>query len=761
MSLDATPLNVDTLPVLLAGPILRRLTRTSVSVWAALSVADNVTLHVQQLNQPATEQTTAATPVRVGQNLWLAVLTLQVGNFQAGQIYEYWLTSPNWPASRSPTWPQFGYRGATRPTFPGLPAALDQLQVLHISCRKPHGGMRDGLEQVHLILNDAGEDRPHLLLLSGDQIYADDVASVLTPRIRRVAADLINIDEGAVFGPATPIAGRQAVCDAVGLTTGAGKDHLLGLGEYYAMYLLTWSEALWPANLPVLTDADPGEVQLQIGGEANPQLDAETWDNESSRLALFRGALPLVRRALANIPTLMIWDDHEVTDDWNLDYNWCRGVYTRNQGARVVTNGMLAYLLFQHWGNEPERFVQAGTPEQQALAAATWNNGTHPAVNDANLPSLLGVPSTATIPASFPTNGITLRQLTDPTSLRYDFTLDPDDGYPLRLVALDGRSARFFAEDDKPPARIGPATMDVMWPAPVGNAADTPTLLITPAPVLGLHVLEHMIQPAYALTDKGETAADFEPWSAYGPAFEHLLDRINAYRRVVILSGDVHYGYTKTLSYEKPVGMATGAAVQFVNSAAKNATGQTIALHLAGDLGQQIGLIRTRTFFGYQALTPAQRALLDSPPANAVLPYDDMVDVLLGRELRKGLETPAVFSQEVAQAYNLGAPDWQYTIEHIYDETPVPPGNLKDAMDLAITNSTWDGWDRSNSIDMVRALRASDLHLIGRVLVGLPQLGRITFSTAAGLVARQELFHFIGDQAAGLVRTTTTEANLG
>ena len=756
MALDPTPIDLNTLPILLAGPILRRLTRTKIAIWAALSVSDDVTLHVQQLGQSATEQTVTATPVRVGQNLWLVVLNLQGGNFQSGQIYEYWLTSPTWPAPRSPDWTHFAYRGAVRPTFPGLPATLDDFHVLHISCRKPHGGMRDGMEQAHRILNDAGQARPNLLLLSGDQIYADDVASVLTPRIRRVVTDLVNIDEGAVLGLATPIAGRQAVCEAAGLTTGAGKDHLLGLGEFYAMYLLSWSEVLWPANLPVLANADPGEIQLEIGGEPNPQLDDETWNNETSRLTLFRNALPNVRRSMANIPTLMIWDDHEVTDDWNLDYNWCRGVYTQNQGIRIVTNGMLAYLLFQQWGNRPERFVQAGTPEQQALSAAMWNSTTHPADSVPNLPALLGVPSATTVPAPFPANGVTLRNLADPTSLRYDFTLDPGDGYPLRLVALDERSARFFAEDDKPAARIGPATLDVQWPAPAGSAADTPTLLIAAAPVLGLHVLEHMIQPAYALTDKGETTADYEPWSAYSPAFEHLLDRINAYSRVVILSGDVHYGYTKILSYEKPAGANAGTTVQFVNSAAKNATGQTIALHLAGDFSQQIGLIRSRTFVGYQT-PPVPANTLASPPANAVLPYDDMVDVLLGRVLRKGLETPAVFSQEVAQAYGLGTPDWQYTIEHLYDETPAPAGTLKDAMDRAMNNGTWDGWDRQNSIDMVRAQRASDLHLIGRVLVGLPQLGRITFETTAGLIARQELFYSAGGQ----VQSTVTEANLG
>jgi hypothetical protein len=186
-------------------------------------------------------------------------------------------------------------------------------------------------------------------------------------------------------------------------------------------------------------------------------------------------------------------------------------------------------------------------------------------------------------------------------------------------------------------------------------------------------------------------------------------------------------------------------------------------LHLAGDMAQQLGLIRTRTYFGYQALSAAQRAVLaNAPPPGTILPYDDMVDVLLGRMLRAGIETPAVFSREVAQAYNLGPPDWQYTVEHYYDETPAPAGNLLNAMNAAVANGAWNGWNRGNSIATVRALRAADLHLIGRVLVGEPQLARVTFNTASGLRARQELFYAVGAaEKAGAVPVTSTEVNLG
>jgi phosphodiesterase/alkaline phosphatase D-like protein len=36
---------------------------------------------------------------------------------------------------------------------------------------------------------------------------------------------------------------------------------------------------------------------------------------------------------LANVPTLMIFDDHEITDAWNLDHPWAAAVYGDAQAA--------------------------------------------------------------------------------------------------------------------------------------------------------------------------------------------------------------------------------------------------------------------------------------------------------------------------------------------------------------------------------------------------------------------------------------------
>src|SRR5690606_17836671 len=63
---------------------------------------------------------------------------------------------------------------------------LDNL--LHGSCRKPHSACPDGLLQVDALLARTTEPqaRPSLLLMSGDQVYADDVAGPTLAAIHRL-----------------------------------------------------------------------------------------------------------------------------------------------------------------------------------------------------------------------------------------------------------------------------------------------------------------------------------------------------------------------------------------------------------------------------------------------------------------------------------------------------------------------------------------------------------------------------------------------
>jgi hypothetical protein len=738
VSLDATPLNVAALPAVLAGPILRRLSRTAVCVWAALSRPDPVTLHVRLAGNAASEVTTNGTPIRVGSSLWLVAIdgAAPGGQFASGSLYEYRLSSPGWPAE--PNWPALAI-GTALPAFPGLPTNLADLFVLHTSCRKPHPGGRDALALAADLIQEriaAGlpNPRPHLMIHSGDQIYADELPTPLAPRVRRIATDLVGIDESAVFGPAPPFGGRQAPTEGFGLSSSAASDHLWSLGEYFATYLLYWSDALWPANLPTFAQIAPGEV------DPAAELDQPAWDDLLSRTNLFRAGLPNARKVLATVPSLMLLDDHEVTDDWNLSYPWAAAAYATARGQRLVFNGLLSYALFQHWGNVPDHFATAGTPEAQALAAASFTAGGSP--DTPALRTLLGSPQ-----AVPPTPPSVLRDPTLPGVVRYDVTLGSADGYPLRIVLLDERTAREFTRPDHPAARISHAGLAQMLPTPPPAAAAL-TLVVCPSPALGSHLIEHVIQPAASLLPGGSVYADFESWSGVTSNHQDLLARLAAYQPVIVLSGDVHYGAVGKATYVQ--GAETSRMAQLTTSAAHNADVKTFALHLLGEFGMKVGLERTRRFVGFNALTAAQRnQLVSPPPPPAALPYDDMVDVALGRVFRAGQEQPAVLSQEIATAYSLGAGDFTYAVEPVDDQQLPPAGPLLSAITGA--PAPWVGWDPNRSYTMLGALRASDLHRIGRVWPGLPQIALITL-TVGPLTVHQDIVCPAGGTAAATER---------
>ena len=300
---------------------------------------------------------------------------------------------------------------------------------------------------------------------------------------------------------------------------------------------------------------------------------------------------------------------------------------------------------------------------------------------------------------------------------------------------------REFHRVDHPAARISRAAIPLMLPAPPGTT--TARIVVAPSPAFGTHIVEHVIQPAASLLPGGSVYTDFESWSAATPNHQDLIARLAAQQPAVVLSGDVHYGFTGKITY---VSAATTAHLaQLTCSAAKNADTKTMALTLFGELAMKLGIERTRGFGGFTSLTASQKTQLASPPPSpASLPYDELADVALGRAFRAGQEQPAVLSQEIATAYGLSPSDWHYEIAPVDDQTMPPAGPLATA--IANAPAPWTGWDPNKSHTMLSALRAGDLHRIGRVFAGLPQFALIRFTTGPLAVAHH-LICAAGDPA--------------
>ena len=448
---------------------------------------------------------------------------------------------------------QLGYRPGHLPSFVLPPERLEQVRFVHGSCRKPHGQRRDALATLDQILEATHADpeaRPQQLFLTGDQIYADDVAPGLLALCGQVGRAALGWERAEPL-PDAPDAGDFRLAPAAATTWCA-------TGPASPARSWTATSCRWPSSTgctcssgrtrcgPATRRARPPSRRprrcstIPPGG-TTPTAGAteRRWPRPpapATDVLEFARTLPRVRRALANIATYMIFDDHDVTDDWNLHRRWHDHVHRRPLGRRMVQNALAAYAVFQGWGNEPDQFA-AGQPGGRLLEALTAWDGQEGPTGEA-IRARLGLPSAD---ASAP--------------IRWDYQLDTPS---FQAIVLDTRTQRGFRPGGNglaAPALLG---RDAMARQLTGRLAARPhevpvTVLVSAAPVFGHPLIEAKIQlkriKAIEWSEQGPAAVDREAWSLDPAAFEALLATLAPFGQVVILSGDVHYGFAGSVAY--------------------------------------------------------------------------------------------------------------------------------------------------------------------------------------------------------------------
>lgn len=83
---------------------------------------------------------------------------------------------------------------------------------------------------------------------------------------------------------------------------------------------------------------------------------------------------PEVRQLLAHIPTFLMLDDHEVTDDWNFGVSWVRMLHNSQDAFRLwpktLTDGLAAYWMYQGWCNKAPSQWRSDDPRVRSLLDA-------------------------------------------------------------------------------------------------------------------------------------------------------------------------------------------------------------------------------------------------------------------------------------------------------------------------------------------------------------------------------------------------------
>ena len=705
------------LPLILCGPIVRRVEPTTVSVWVALSAACTVELGVWvgPTSAPAgffgngsAAHTAAAPTRRLGAKLHLALVTLELGPapLVPGQIYAYniaffgagdadlssLLLLQNEGPPDEPVRLALGYVPGMLPTFALPPPAFERLQIGHGSCRKPHGHGPDGLAVLDKMIERTRDDplaRPHQLFLTGDQVYADDVAMGLLPQLTVAGNELLGATESVPLKTSTGTTSvevtpanfkatwrQELTTQQARMTSGDASSHIISFGEACALYLFAWSNVLWQE--PTAKEAlfsEGGDADKIVAGLPEHLRDLyppasrkekiaqraglkDKYAQQKSDLTEFRKTLPNVQRALANVPTYMIFDDHEVTDDWYLTLDWRDKVLTAPLGVTIMRNTLLAFTLFQAWGNTPQRYSAGDHAALLALVPQLFGGG-------ASFPN----PAAANqIDALFGFDGSV-------PAVRWDFIVPTG---PTQTIVLDTRTRRGYVGRFNPPGLLSAAALEEQFPATLAPSPGAElVLVVSPAPVLGLALIEELAQPLAArgkadfyqsVVKEGEPAItgaiefDFEAWALDAPRFEAFLARCAQMKKVVILSGDVHYANTCEMDYWRQGQPEPSRIVQLTASALKNDAGVGAKRALETVVVQELA---------HSAFYPVARLGWDDPLdllGNVAVPGD-----AIPRQLRALLRrTPTVIPTEgwpAGTAFAV-APEWSWRMSLLEDTRP-------------------------------------------------------------------------------------------
>jgi hypothetical protein len=192
------------LPLILSGPILRRVEPGLVSVWVALSKACAVQLSLFEGLAKAgdtpkfSRDADKVDTVAIGDKLHIAVVMMKLTGadvLKPGQAYSYNISLTEKTGgtkndlnslnllkdnilSTTPVEKRrlaLGYAESQLPSFALPPDKLTDLKIIHGSCRLQVAGLTDGLAWIDDLIKDNLSDpnqRIHQLLLAGDQIYA-------------------------------------------------------------------------------------------------------------------------------------------------------------------------------------------------------------------------------------------------------------------------------------------------------------------------------------------------------------------------------------------------------------------------------------------------------------------------------------------------------------------------------------------------------------------------------------------------------------
>ncbi|MFG2548443.1 alkaline phosphatase D family protein [Streptomyces sp. NPDC048581] len=336
---------------------------------------------------------------------------------------------------------------------------------------------------------------------------------------------------------------------------GERPDVLVLLGDQVYADETSKATRRWLAARRDLTDPPGHEV---ADYEEYTRLYYESWLD------------PEVRWLLSTVPSCMIFDDHDIVDDWNTSAAWLADMRATSWWRERLLSGLMSYWVHQHLGNL--------SPTELAV--------------DPLYADVRATPDGTDVLRSFACEADAA-----PASVRWSYRRDFGR---VRLLMVDTRAARVLDEGAR--SMLNPGEARWLREQTLDARGSYDHLLIgTSLPWLLPHLVHDAESWSAALCrgERGERwarfgeklrrGADLEHWAAFPPSFDALADLITeagsgaeAPATVCVLSGDVHHAYVAEPAWPKGEG-PEARVFQLTCSPVHN------AIHVAIQLGFRFG----------------------------------------------------------------------------------------------------------------------------------------------------------------------------
>jgi hypothetical protein len=304
-------------------------------------------------------------------------------------------------------------------------------------------------------------------------------------------------------------------------------------------------EVHWPAMVLFLGDqvyADETTEEMRAFIESRRSIDEEPGTElkdyqEYAELYRLAWTDPANRWLLSTLPSAMIFDDHDIRDDWNTSLAWKQAMEATSWWHERVAAGLSSYWVYQHAGNL--------APDERAEDELWREIVAHRGEEEYDATPLLDA----------------FADRADQRPETYRWSYSRDFGSQARLVVVDSRAARVLDPEHRAMLDEG----ELAWLDERLQGGPQHVLIGTSLPFLlapGLHYVEAFSEAlagggwgrklAARFGELVREKVDLEHWAAFQKDFQRVSRMVLELARgargpvprtITFLSGDVHHSY--------------------------------------------------------------------------------------------------------------------------------------------------------------------------------------------------------------------------